>query len=131
MNRLLLEAAVGLALALACYVMYDRWQAASDRADKAEAALAVSATNEKVVTKYVEKIVSVPGPAVIRDRVVRGLCVIPSVPGAGGAAEAAAPDAVDRQGDEAGDAAESIRNAALNQAQCSALLEVVRPQAGK
>ena len=128
MNLTLIMAAL-LAISVAGgAVIWNRYQAASERADKAEAALTVRDTNDKIVTKYVDRIVQVPGPATVRDRIVRGLCVIPSVPSAASPDAAPAPDTVAGRSDEAGAAAESLRNAAMNQIQCSALLEVLRPQ---
>jgi nitrate/TMAO reductase-like tetraheme cytochrome c subunit len=127
---LILAALLAIAVAAGA-VVWNRYQAASDRADKAEAALTVRDSNDKVVVKYVKQIVSVPGPSVVRDRIVRGLCIIPDVPSPSGAAGTAAPDAVAGSGDEARAAAESIRNAALNQLQCAALIEVVKPQAAQ
>lgn len=82
--------AAALAVAIACAVaLFTLWNAADDRAERAEAALIAGDTNEKIVTKYVDRIVRVPGPAVIRDRLVRGLCPAAGVPGAGRAHDAA------------------------------------------
>lgn len=128
MQRLLLETCVGLALALACYILWDRYEAASDRADKAETALKTEKANEHAVTKFVDRVVQVPGPERIRERLVRGVCHVIDLPSAGDPAARPAADALVVGGDEAGAAAQSLRNAAINEEQLKALLEVVRPQ---
>lgn len=128
---------LGGALALsvaACLLMHWRLGVASDQRDAAKAALKAMKANEKVITRYVDKIVEVPGPTVIRDRLVGRVCHTVDVPSPGDPAQTAAPDTVAGRSGGAGEsqrAAESLRNAALNQIQCQALLEVVTPQATK
>lgn len=133
----LLPILAGVIVTLGAAVAFLNWRLhiAADERDVAQAALRAAKASEKEVTRYVERIVKVPGPTVIRDRLVHsGVCLIPPVvPGPGSAAATPAPDAVagrnDGPGpDEAGRAAESLRNAALNQAQCQSLLNVIRPQ---
>jgi hypothetical protein len=131
MNRLLLEIGAGLLLVLGLVLALWRLAVVSDELEDAKAQLKTGAANEKIVTKYVDRIVKVPGPAVIRDRIVRGVCHTIELPGPGGADAAAPVDTVAGRGDRAGEAelaAESLRNAKLNQEQCGALLEVLRPQ---
>jgi hypothetical protein len=133
----LLPIGIGVIVTLALSTFYLNWRLESvkDQRDAAKAELKQVRANEKVVTRYVEKIVEVPGRTVIRDRLASsGVCHVVEVPGAGDAAEASASDAVAGRGDGAGEAdraAESLRNAKLNQIQCEALLEVVRPQVRK
>lgn len=125
---LLLIVALAAALAVAGW----RMDALADERDAARAALEVRDSNDQVVTQYVEKIVKVPGPAVIRERLVRGMCIIPDVPGPGSADAAAGADTAYRLPHEAGRFAEqlSVELAAVqrNRLKLDALQEVLRPQ---
>ncbi len=125
MQRLLLEVCVGLALTLALYVVWNRYEAATERADQAEAALRISKENEHVVVKYVDKVVEV----VKRVPVARGhleqLCrdfILPS-PGHPDAAPA-----TDAGGGQIADLAADIGACKANAEQLSALQEVLKPQ---
>jgi hypothetical protein len=125
-NRILLEVAIASLAALALYVMFNKWQAADKRADIAEAALVVQAANEKVVTKYVDKIVTVEKriPGAVKH--IYSLCEQPAVvSGASDPDAAATADARDRR--IAGLAADSAA-CRQNAEQLSALQEVLRPQ---
>ena len=126
-----------LAIALALCIgggaiLWNRYEAASARADKAEAQLATHANNDQVVTKYVEKIVSVPGPVVVRDRLVRGLCVVPRVPGQPGADGNHAADALPGLPDGAGDfqrgLSDDLRTAAIAKHKLDAIQAELKPQ---
>lgn len=108
--------------------LWSRLDSVTGQLDQAKATIETEHANERIVTKYVDKIIQVPGPAVIRDRIVRGVCSTIDLPSPGTADEAATADALARRDHEADRASESLRNAALNQAQCGALLEVLRPQ---
>lgn len=126
---LYLTAALLLAL-LGGWFMYDRWQAATERADKAEAALVTQASNEKVVVKYVDKIVRIPGPAVVRDRIVR-MCDSASLPSAGSPNAAIGADPGTGSPDFARRLAADLVAAQRNRAKLDALQEVLRPQVGR
>lgn len=107
-----------------CAILWNRWQAADERAGKAEAALVQMKSNERVVTKYVDRIVEVEKRVPIAVTHIRSLCDGP-VSGAGDPDEAAAADARDRQiARLAADLAACRQNAD----QLSALQEVLRPQ---
>ena len=97
MNRLLIEVAAAAICALALYIMFNRWQAADARADQAEAALVTEKANAKVVTKYVDKVVTIEKriPGAVRH--IYSLCEQPGVPSAGHPDAAAAADARDRR----------------------------------
>lgn len=125
MNRLLAEVAIGAVLALACYIFYNRWQAESARADQAEAALQVSKDNERVVTRYVDKIVTIEKriPGAVRH--IYSLCDKPGVPSPADPDGAAPADARDRQ--IAGLAAD-FGACRQNAEQLKALQDVLRPQ---
>lgn len=125
MNRILIEVVVVLSLLLATYFMFNRWQAADQRADKAEAALVVSKENERVVTKYVERVVTVEKRIPGAVRYLERLCVIPGVPSAGSPDAEAAPDPRDQRiAGLAADFAACVQNAE----QLRALQDVLRPQ---
>ena len=125
MNRLLIEVAAAAVCALALYVMFNRWQAADERADQAEAALETEKANAKVVTKYVDRVVTIEKriPGAVRH--IYSLCEQPGVPGAGHPNAAAAADARDRRiAGLAADAGSCRQNAE----QLSAIQEVLRGQ---
>lgn len=129
-------ALLGAALmALAAAVFYHLWQVADERADRAEAALEVEDRNATIVTTYVDRIVKVPGPAVIRDRLVAGVCHTIDVSSIPGAADAAGTDATDRLPDGPGRFAEQL-SAELgavqrNKLKLMALQEQLGPQVGQ
>lgn len=118
-----------MALGLACGALWKLYRAADARADRAEKALEVEAANAKIVTKYVDRIVKVPGPAVVRERLVRGLCEpAEGLPGAGRADAAAGGDAGDRPADAASRLAADLPACRRNRMKLEALQEVLRPQ---
>ena len=124
MNRLLIEVAAAAICALALYIMFNRWQAADARADQAEAALVTEKANAKVVTKYVDKVVTIEKriPGAVKH--IYSLCDGP-VSGAGNPDAAAPADSRDRHiARLAADFAACRQNAE----QLSALQEVLRPQ---
>jgi hypothetical protein len=119
-------------LAVACWFLWRGWDTAADARDRAQDALQLEASNAKVVTQYVDRVVQVPGPAVVRDRIVRGLCIIPSVPSAAGTDGTAGADPAYRLPDGAGKFAGrlSVELAAVkrNRLKAEALQDVLRPQ---
>lgn len=127
-----LTGVMGIALAvslLACAGAWKLYRAADARADRAETALKVEAANAKIVTKYVDRIVKVPGPAVVRERLVGRVChEIPDVPGAADPDAAAGEDAGDRRVDAAGDLAADLGACRRNTMKLEALQDVLRPQ---
>lgn len=121
--------AIALAVSLlTCAGLWKLYDAADDRADRAEKALKVEAANAKIVTKYVEKIVQIPGPTVVRERLVGRVCNTVDVPGAGRADAAVGADTGDRQPDAAGGLAEDLGACQRNRLKLDALHEVLRPQ---
>lgn len=79
MQRLITEIAVGVALALACYLMFNAWQGERVARKQAEADYKAEKANVKIVEKQV--IVEVAAAAavpVIRQRLER-VCIIPPV----------------------------------------------------
>lgn len=94
--------AIVCALAIAASVfLFKRLGTVKRERDAATRALQVESVNAHVVTKYVKELVEIPGPAVVRERIVR-LCVIPSVPDQSGADGAAGADAPGRLPDGSG-----------------------------
>lgn len=122
----LLALICGLALT-ACVLIWNRYLAADTRADQAEAALELEKANEKIVTKVVKEIIRVPGPTVIRERIVR-LCHQGELPGAGLPAGTPGADPADRPADGAGDLARDLAAARRNHLKCAGLQQAVRPQ---
>jgi hypothetical protein len=115
-------------LIAACALLWNLYRAADERADRAEQALKVEAANAHIVTKYVEKIVKVPGPAVVRERLVGRVCHIVDVPGPGRADAAPGENPGDRQPDPAGELAADLGACRRNTMKLEALQEVLRPQ---
>lgn len=101
-----------------------RLDALGDKLAEAELALEVSKENERVVTKYIDRVVTVEKriPGAVRH--IISLCDKP-LPGAGHPDAAAATDARDRR--IAGLAADAAA-CRQNSEQLSALQEVLRPQ---
>jgi hypothetical protein len=120
---LILIVALGALLAAAGW----RMDALADERDAARAALETRDANDKTITKYVKEIVKVPGPAVIRERLVRGVCHTIDVPGAERADGAPGTDASAGRLDAAGLAAD-LAAAQRNRLKLEALQEVLRPQ---
>lgn len=108
-----------------CAILWIRLDAADERADRAETALRNVARNDKVVTKYVDKIVTIEKRVPGAVRHLYELCDQPGVPGAGSPDATAEADARDRR--IAGLAADAGA-CAQNAEQLMALQEVLRPQ---
>lgn len=116
------------ALFAGCVVLWKLYDAADERADRAEQALKVEEANAKIVTKYVDRIVKVPGPTVVRERLVGRVCHTIDVPGPGSADGAPGADPGDRRPDPAGDLAADLPACQRNKMKLEALQEVLRPQ---
>ena len=116
------------ALTLGLWGVWGLYQRADERADRAEASLKTEEANAKVVTKYVERIVKVPGPAIVRERLVGRVCDADPVPGAGSPDAPAGADSGDRRPDEAGGLAADLTACQRNKMKLEALQEVLRPQ---
>ena len=129
MNLTAIAAGVCALLIAACALLWNLYRAADERADRAEQALKVEASNAKIVTRYVDRIVKVPGPAVVRERLVAsGVCLIPDVPGPGRADAAPGEDAGGGVPDAAGALAADLGACRRNTMKLEALQEVLRPQ---
>lgn len=109
-----------------------RLDVVTDQRDKAESIVEAQRFNNKVEKVYVDKIVTIAGPTVIRDRLVRGLCnvTLPGVPDAAGAAPADADHRLPHGpgGFDSTMLAGDLRNAAINHAKLEALQAELRPQ---
>jgi hypothetical protein len=115
-------------LGLSCLGLWNLYAAADERADRAEKILEVEAANASIVTKYVDRIVKVPGPAVVRERLVGRVCHTIDVPSPGRPDAEAGADPGDRQPDEAGALAADLAACQRNKMKLEALQEVLRPQ---
>lgn len=124
-----------IAAGVLALALWGTWQYAGrlkDQRDAAVAALETEMANEKVVTKYVDRIVKIPGPPVIRERLVSGVCGDKDgVPGAGHSDAAAGADAGNRQPDFAEGLARDLAAAQRNRAKLEALQDVLKPQVDK
>lgn len=130
MNAYLL-AAIGL-LTTAIAVLGWRYDSQHKELAAARARLEQVQNNGTTEVRYVEKIKEVPGPTVIRDRLVHGLCEPAGVHGEPGADAAAGADAAHRLPDEserfAGELSKELASVARNQAQLDALHEELKSQ---
>lgn len=121
-----------LLVCAACVILYQREAAAEKELARAEAALQNVARNGKTEVKYVEKIVSVPGRTVIRDRLNAGMCQPAGVPGQPDAHGATSANSADRLPDSAGGFEEQLsaelRAVAINQAKLDAIHAELKPQ---
>lgn len=125
--------AIALAAALAgCWFLWRLDRHDDHRADVAEAALKVEAANEKIVTRYVREVVNVPGPTVVRERLVAGVCHtldLSRVPGADGAAGAnPAAGLPDAPGEFSRQLSAELAAVRRNQAKLDALQAELKPQ---
>lgn len=129
MNLTTIAAGACALLIAACALLWNLYRAADERADRAEQALKVEAANARIVTKYVEKIVKVPGPAVVRERLVSsGVCRVIGVQSPGRADDPAGEDAGGGGPDPAGELAADLGACRRNAMKLEALQEVLRPQ---
>jgi hypothetical protein len=121
-----------LVAGLACGVLWKLYAAADERADRAEATLKVEARNATIVTRYVDRIVKVPGPAVILERLVAGVCHTLDVSRVPGLDVPAGADPADRLPDGPGRFADQLSTelAAVqrNKLKLMALQEQLGPQ---
>ena len=117
------------ALAMAtCAVLFNRYEAVKARADAAEAALVMEKANAKIVEKFVDRIVKVPGPSVVRERLIAGVCHTFNLPSPANPDGAAGTDPGNRQTDPARELAADLAASARNKAKLEALQAVLQPQ---
>ena len=110
----------------ACAILWNRYQAADARADKAEAALEVEKRNEKIVTQYVTKIVEVERTRPVVGAALERLCASAGLSGAGQPDEAGTANTHD--GPTLEGLADDIVACRANSGQLTSLHEVLRPQ---
>lgn len=126
MNRLLLEGVVILVLGFSCYIMYQRWQDANERADKAEAALEVEKRNVKIVEKYVDRVVTIERNRPVVGAALERLCASAGLQRPGHPDAPAAPNA--DNGPTLQGLADDIIACQLNSEQLSGLQASIRAQ---
>lgn len=80
MNRLLLEVAVGVALAFACYVLYHQWQAEKVARVEAEQAVEAMQKSQEIEHANFERELAIAGQRAATERGVQRLCHQISLP---------------------------------------------------